>query len=381
MSGHARRNAICLRADVALEDSAAFQILDTLSIAVFVLEKSLRIRYRNAAARAWFLGSEDVASIFAGARWFSAFPGWAEVLEPVWQRGESINLNAVIPLGGLTSPSLVALECQPFQVVAPSRTDFVVLAVHRRDSSEGAEDRLEVSARLASLGKLATRVAHELNNPLDGILRYVNLSLKLVGNTPESKLQSYLSESRTGLMRMFHIISDLLEFSRRTDGEFDERTINEVVEEAVRATAFAAEDNHVIVALDFQHREMPRLRGSRLYQVCCNLMKNAIDAMPGGGRLCITTGIAEGCAILRVADTGNGLPNPAERVFEPFFTTKAPGKGTGLGLAICKEFIEDMGGTITAARREDQGTVFTIRIPLSRCAGSTSNRVSNGNPG
>jgi two-component system NtrC family sensor kinase len=226
-----------------------------------------------------------------------------------------------------------------------------------------SDQQHEVSRRLASLGKLAARVAHELNNPLDGILRYINLALRIVGDAPQPKLKTYLAESRTGLMRMVQIIGDLLEYSRSTSGEFDAVGINEVMDEAVRSLAAAAEEHHVVVAADFQTPAMPTVRGSRLYQVCCNLLRNAIDAMPDGGRLTITSGIIDDEVVLRVADTGVGLPEPIEKVFEPFFPTKPPGKGPGLGLAICKDFIEDMQGTITASHGENGGAVFTVRIP------------------
>jgi signal transduction histidine kinase len=230
---------------------------------------------------------------------------------------------------------------------------------------ETLDAQVEVSKRLASLGKLAARVAHELNNPLDGILRYVNLALRASDNISDSKMKSYLTESRVGLMRMAQIVGDLLEFSRTTDGEFDEMTITEVVEEAIKVTSSEASENRVVVAADFQSEQMPAACGSRLYQVCCNLIRNAIQAMPDGGRVSITTAIVQEHVVIRVADTGEGLPEPPEKVFEPFFTTKEPGKGTGLGLAICKDFIEDMQGKITAIHAQEGGAVFLVRVPLS----------------
>jgi signal transduction histidine kinase len=217
---------------------------------------------------------------------------------------------------------------------------------------------------MASLGKLAARVAHELNNPLDGILRYINLAIRVAGDAPESRLNSYLTESRSGLLRMIRIIGDLLEFSRNSDAGFEETGMNDVIEQAIRASSSAADANRVIVSADFQGGQMPRIRAGRLYQVCCNLMRNAIDAMPDGGRLTISSGVYDEHVVIRVADTGVGLPSPVEKVFEPFYTTKQPGKGTGLGLAICKEFVEDMGGTISAANQDANGAVFTVRIPL-----------------
>jgi signal transduction histidine kinase len=115
--------------------------------------------------------------------------------------------------------------------------------------------------------------------------------------------------------------------------------------------------------------------------VCCNLIRNAIDAMPDGGRLSITSGVVADDVVIRVADTGVGLPTSAEKIFEPFFTTKAPGKGTGLGLAICKDFIEDMQGTITAAPGESGGAVVIVRIPLSGCAQAPRRMAGRGRRG
>jgi signal transduction histidine kinase len=218
---------------------------------------------------------------------------------------------------------------------------------------------------LTSLGKLASRVAHELNNPLDGILRYVNLALRLVDQSPDPKLKSYLSESRAGLMRMIQIVGDLLEFSRVGDGLFEAASVNDVIEQAIKAVVAQAEAANVMISADFQTQQMPQTSGSRLYQVCLNLLKNAIEAMPAGGRLSVTSGQLANDVVIRIEDTGTGLPIPPEKVFEPFFTTKPPGKGTGLGLAICKDFVEDMHGSITAANGAERGAVFTVRIPLA----------------
>jgi two-component system NtrC family sensor kinase len=236
------------------------------------------------------------------------------------------------------------------------------LESHGETASEEDDD---VSRRLTSLGKLAARVAHELNNPLDGILRYINLAIRVAGDPSPTRLNSYLSESRSGLMRMIRIIGDLLEFSRSSDSAFEDASVNDLIEQAIKACSAAADANRVIVSADFQSEQMPRLRGSRLYQVFCNLIRNAIDAMPDGGRLSITSGLMADSVIVRVADTGVGLPEPVEKIFEPFYTTKQPGKGTGLGLAICKEFVEDMGGSVTGANAGAGGAVFTVRIPVA----------------
>ncbi|MCH7873611.1 MAG: HAMP domain-containing histidine kinase, partial [Planctomycetes bacterium] len=107
--------------------------------------------------------------------------------------------------------------------------------------------------------------------------------------------------------------------------------------------------------------------GTRLYQICCNLLKNAIDAMVDGGHVSITTSVVDEHVVIEFADTGPGLPDDGDAIFELFYTTKEPGTGTGLGLAICKEYVEAMQGTITAAPGDEGGAVFTVRIPVSAC--------------
>ena len=353
------------RAEELAIDPAAAAILDSLEVGLLVAGRDGTIRYCNPAAISTLPPGHNLELVFSGVRILGGFDGWEAELARIIQTGQTLRLDCVIPASGSASPSLATLRGTPFRDPDSRRITAVVILVDRESGQDVTEEQIEVSQRLASLGRLATRVAHELNNPLDGILRYVNLALRVANETSEARLTSYLSESRTGLMRMVQIISELLEFSRTTEGEFDELTINEIVEQAIRNTTSTAEVNGIVVSADFQTADMPAVRSGRLYQVCGNLIKNAIDAMPDGGRLSVTAGIVHDNIVIRVADTGVGLPPETDKVFEPFFTTKEPGKGTGLGLAICKDFIEDLHGTITASPGEEGGAVFTVRIPVS----------------
>lgn len=342
----------------------AADVLSSLGAAVLVVDRNRTICYRNTVACMWLPDGGEPVSAFARVRFLEPFDGWSAELQRVLDAGETLRFECVLPLPHRSSPVLATLHCRPLREQGSRQITGAVILVEEKARQEAVGDKVEVSKRLTSLGKLATRVAHELNNPLDGILRYVNLAMRLTDDATNSKLKSYLVESHTGLMRMVQIIGDLLEFSRTTNGEFGEMNINEVVEQAIKSTALAAEETGVVVAADFQSQNMPSVSGSRLYQVCCNLFKNAIDAMPSGGRLSITTGLVDDDVVIQVADTGIGLPEEIDRIFEAFFTTKEAGKGTGLGLAICKDFIEDMRGTITAAPGEDGGAVLTVRLPV-----------------
>jgi signal transduction histidine kinase len=363
MKGRPPRSANAESAPLTLEAFAA-GLMDSLGCALLLTDPLGRICYRNLPARRMLPAGDDAPSVLASIRVLGRFDDWpTELARVVRAHADARFAGAVLPANA-KSPLLVTVRCYPLALDDGPLTSGVLIRVEEEPLQEAAEDKLEVSKRLAALGKLAARVAHELNNPLDGILRYINLALRQVGDPSESTLKTYLSESRTGLMRMVQIIGDVLAFTRDT-GDLEEAGINEIVEESLRAVADRLQGRRIVVAVDFQSPRMPRTRGSRLYQVCCNLIRNASDAMPEGGRLSITTAVVDQYVVLRVADTGPGLSAAAQKLFEPFFTTKPAGMGTGLGLAISRDFVESMNGTITAADGPEGGAVFTVRIPLS----------------
>jgi signal transduction histidine kinase len=226
------------------------------------------------------------------------------------------------------------------------------------------EKRLVVSERLAVVGKLAARVAHELNNPLDGILRFTNLAMR---SRPENDpSRQYLMECRKGLQRMAKIISSLLEFSRSTYFSCEDAQVNSLLGDAICAMEQAIVSNSVRVVRQFSPN-LPSIRSGNMYQAFLNIIKNAIEAMPDGGLLTISTGQRDGHLIVKIADTGPGMAEDVQKkIFEPFFTTKAPGHGTGLGLAISRDIIEKYQGRITMESQVGKGTAFTIEVPAER---------------
>ncbi len=350
-------------------------LLEGLNEGVVVVDSDLKVLYRNGVVVEWLGQADTVDELFAGVRFLSPFDKWTSEVHSVIDTGVERRIECVPNVSGEQPTRILSLSCTRFSRQCDDRIIGVLISIGDSTQRYGLEERLATSERLAAIGKLAARVAHELNNPLDGILRYVNLALRITEKSGEKKLSDYLGESRTGLMRMVDIVRELLAFSRTSREQFDLTGINELVEQAVEELSPKSVANRIVVTTDFQNRDMPGVRGSRLYQVCCNLIKNAIDAMPDGGRLAITTGLVGDDVVIRVADTGPGLPDEADKVFEPFFTTKQVGKGTGLGLAICKDFVEGMEGTIETAPGEDGGAVFTVRIPVSQCHQMASTQV------
>jgi signal transduction histidine kinase len=351
-----------LTAAPATLDLAFESLFGVLPVGILVAQGDLGITYRNPAARALAGTARSLADLIG----LAGSDGPSRLHLPTLQRalesGETVYREGIRYENGSEEPHLTNWTLAPIRHGARQYTLVIIEDV---TASNTLQSRLEQSERHAAVGKLAARVAHELNNPLDGILRYVNLADRLLGEGGNPKISEYLGQCRTGLKRMARIIAELLEFSRSGDALTEEMSINSIVEDAIRAMHEPADRNHVTISAAFRNEPMPAMRGGRLFQICCNLIKNAIDAMPDGGRLMITTAVAGPEVILQFEDTGCGLPADTSRLFEPFYTTKAPGKGTGLGLAICKEYVASFGGTIEARQGRERGAAFIVRFPLA----------------
>jgi len=286
---------------------------------------------------------------------------WRRRLQGVIDTGEAGRIERVGSTRGDKEPRVYHLSVSAIKnddgeavgafLIVEDATDRTVL-----------EKRLAFYERLAVVGKLAARIAHELNNPLDGILRFVNLALRV--KDEEDPARRYLEQARKGLLRMVRIIRELLEFSRSTITAFEHTSINGMIEEAVRSMDSHASSKGVVI--DKRLGEgLPNVRSGDLFQVFCNLIKNAVDAMPGGGDLRIATGLADGQIRVTFTDTGVGITSEVmDKIFEPFFTTKDATEGTGLGLAISKDIVEKYGGTIRVDSTPGEGSRFEVVIPV-----------------
>ena len=224
--------------------------MNSLPACVMVVDRNLLIRFRNRAAHALLHPGLTLNEAFVKVKFLGRFDGWAQEVARVAISGEPRTIECVVPQCSAAPPALLAGSLT--RMDEPHVTgSLVIVRLDRREATDTIDDQLELTQRLTSLGRIATRVAHELNNPLDGILRYINLALRTLDEPSSERVRSYLSESRTGLMRMVQIIGDLLEYSRTTEGEFDDVCINRVIEQAIQANAAAAERNKVVVAADF----------------------------------------------------------------------------------------------------------------------------------
>lgn len=345
------------------------QVFRCLSLGLVVFDHQLEIVHHNPAAAFLVRDHTSIADALTSATVDAQYEDWRQRLREVVENGREHRFEHIVYRDDQGSERLLNLLCVALTDQTGSHITGGTLVVEDVTAAASMEKRLAVSERMAAVGKLAARVAHELNNPLDGILRYLNLATRALETSMAEKVPSYLDEARGGLLRMSHIVRQLVEFSRSTHATFDGAGLNALVEEAVSVMSDKAMANNVSVVCNL-NQETPAIGSTNLFQVFCNLIKNAIDAMPDGGTLTVTTEVTEGDVTLVFEDTGVGLPEEMGRLFEPFFTTKEAGKGTGLGLAICRDIIEKYNGTITPERRPGGGAIFRVRLPLQSGTGT-----------
>ncbi|MEW6184590.1 MAG: ATP-binding protein [Thermodesulfobacteriota bacterium] len=257
-------------------------------------------------------------------------------------------------------------------------TYFIIRMIRRRDQkNRELNDQLVQASKLASMGEISAKVAHELNSPLGGILIYANLLLEDI--PAEDPKQKDLKEIIEQTLRCKEIVKDLLEFSRKSNYQRVPCSINQSIQETVdllskqslvRSPLFSGPivQPGIRVVMDIDP-DLPLISAdfNRLNQVMVNLIINAVDAMDGKGTLTLRTyrDKPNRKVVLEVSDTGQGIPpENRERIFEPFFTTKEVGKGTGLGLSTVYGIVKEFEGTIEVRSEVKEGTTFIVAFPL-----------------
>ncbi|MCP3098884.1 ATP-binding protein [Myxococcus sp. K15C18031901] len=240
---------------------------------------------------------------------------------------------------------------------------------HAHAQLDLAHARAREQERLTSLGMLAAGVAHEINNPMSYVKSNVNallIDLRACKELPP-ELREYVDDvlpaTADGIRRVVSIVADLRRFARGDPGAMEEYDLNEELAVAMRITHSQLKPRcEVQMALG----ELPRLLGrpGQLAQVVVNLLMNAAQAMPDGGRITLSTHMEGDEAVLRVSDSGVGMsPEVLARLFQPFFTTKRAGEGTGMGLAVVHGIVTSHKGRIAVESPPTGGTTFTIHLP------------------
>ena len=232
-------------------------------------------------------------------------------------------------------------------------------------------EHMLVVEKMAAIGKLAAVVAHEINNPLAGILTYAKLLKKRFtrsGGTDGQEVLSSLEMIESESRRCGEIVKNLLTFGRATPMAYEPTDLNGVIDRCARLVRHKLDLAGIHLQLELA-ADLPLVRcdSAQTEQVILTLVMNAIDAMPSGGNLSLRTAESPGSQEVRieVEDDGTGIPKEVlARVFEPFFTTKERGRGMGLGLAISRSIVERHGGRIEVQSEPGRGTKFVITLPI-----------------
>jgi signal transduction histidine kinase len=280
--------------------------------------------------------------------------------------------DAVEALGGAliggNEPGLAAiLEAWNDATLRLQHTHEALQAEVSRLTDELAAKDVELARqnRLADLGRMASHVAHEVRNSLVPVNLYLSLLRRRLAADAGSL--DVLAKVEAGFLALDATVNDLLNFTSHREPQWRSFAIRDLVSEVLDSIAPQLEAQKIDVSLDVSHGIVSADR-EMLRRAILNLVLNAVDAMPHGGELVVTSYQGRHGVELEIADSGPGLQQEdLDRVFDPFFTTKAT--GTGLGLSIVNRIIEAHGGRVMAMNCAEGGAAFTIQLPLRRAMG------------
>jgi signal transduction histidine kinase len=233
---------------------------------------------------------------------------------------------------------------------------------------EATQDQLIRSEKLASVGRLAAGIAHEIGNPLAAVLGLVEL-LELGGLSKEEE-REFLRRIRSETERIHRTIRELLDYARTSPAaapSSERSDLAKVVEEAVKLVTPQKDVRGIMIERRFADVPEVVAPAHELTQIVLNLLLNAADAVGGEGSILVEVDRQGDRVRLSVSDSGPGIPDSIrDKLFEPFVTTKPAGKGTGLGLAVCHSLVERLGGAIRAENREHGGARFVVELPAAK---------------
>ncbi|HUY01435.1 MAG TPA: ATP-binding protein [Candidatus Deferrimicrobium sp.] len=281
--------------------------------------------------------------------------------ERVGRKAVSDGAQDFLIKGEMSSPLLshaISYAIERFKITA----ELEIRVAERTKELREAQEQLIRKEKLATVGKLASSIGHELRNPL-GVINNSIYYLKMKLKDADEKILKYLSVIENEVQKSNKIITDLLDFSRIKPLSLKESDINSIIKDSLNNIIVP---ESISVQLDFDS-QIPKtfVDPIQIQQILDNIILNAIQAMPEGGALFIKTAIEDNWIKIVVKDTGSGIPKENfEKIFEPLFTTKA--RGIGLGLPIVKDIVEKHKGRIELESILNNGTTFIINLPISK---------------
>ena len=345
--------------------------LEELPLSVCSVGKDMEILMWNSAME--HLTGIDSETV-TGSHLREVLDPWGELLSRFAESGDSQFYKQGIELAGHTH--WINLHKAAIPSSLAHKIDGQVILLEDVTELQLLETELVHSERLASVGRLAAGVAHEIGNPVTGI---ACLAQNMKYETDDPELLETAEQILSQTERVSRIVQSLVSFShagQQTAAEFDSVSLRECAQEAINLLALQKDKHQVIFDNELAPELVIRGDSQRLIQVLINLLSNSRDASPPDSHVTVTGSAERGCVTVAVTDEGAGIPPEIrDRVFEPFFTTKDPGDGTGLGLAMVYSIIEDHKGALEIISPVDpvlqKGTKFVIRLPIYLESGST----------
>jgi PAS domain S-box-containing protein len=387
-----------LEQEIVISKNYLENIIENTKTNLIVLDRELVVRTVNTAqAQTLTRTKKDILD----RPFFSLFPEdlrpyegtpMEELLRQTLAGGTSREIREY-PLTGLrpepvyfdmiVSPLLIAGEVTGIVITSNNVTERVLLEKSLKKYTEELEDRVEQevaqhrkleqqvmhSERLAALGRLAAGVAHEIGNPLTSISTFAQLLREM---STDEFAQSSLDIIKTHIQRITEIVRQMSSFARPSSTNLKLHQINDILSSSLELMRFDKRMKSTIVIRKELSPDVPKtiIDDGQIAQVFINIILNALDAMPDGGTLAVSSRRAvdernREMIMVSFADTGTGIhPGEAERIFDPFYTTKEAGKGTGLGLSVSYDIVKRFGGDIRMESEVGKGTTFTIFLPV-----------------
>ncbi len=280
------------------------------------------------------------------------------------------NLNKIV-----SAMDKIDINTEEVITVPQSDDEIGFLAMHfkemqsrllkSRNELKNAQKEIYHAEKLASIGRLASGVAHEINNPLMGLKNCA----QSIDSEPENinQTKSYINLMTEGLEKIESIVRKLLDFAHKKSHEYHEVNLKNSLERVIQLINYRLEKNDIKIETKY-NSDLSSINADPqlLEEVFMNIMINAVDAMPRGGKIILSAQNSGKQKVeVNIVDNGFGISEAnIDKIFDPFFTTKEIGKGTGLGLSVSMTIIEELGGKISVESEVDKGTTFTILIPV-----------------
>lgn len=314
-------------------------------------------------------GRSDRGRALVGQQWNVIAPDFAELTEQAYQQRMVVS-NHRFRCGRRGNQQIFDVTILPIEPILPVEAQPFQVLIHINDISE--QTKLEALAlqneRFAANGRLAASIAHEVNSPLQAIQNF----LFLIDGSEATQRSHYLSLVNDEISRIGNMLRRLMDFQRSGDDTYQDADLHELIERILLLTSGRLAQQRIRIERHFlPSLPLVQIRPDLFTQIILNLILNAIDAMPRGGQLTITTALAEQATptqvLVMIHDTGVGIPaDVLDQIFEPFFTTKAD--GNGIGLAVTHHLISQLHGTIYVESMVDQGTSFRLLLPIRTTA-------------